>query len=305
MSRLNSSLTRSAPFSPIRLASSPTVMASGTITSRTCFSRGLDEPPPCITALFLTRTLKRGERTCTAALVFVERFGNGQLARTALVLAAPATGAGSRALIFRLLLFLGGASGSGRATGVNLRAAGVGSCLCSFLGSFEPWRPLPQPRRQQRLLQPLLRALFGLFFGLACFLRRASSRLRLPAWLSARRACELPQARLQALFLGLALKAGDAFLRRLLGQQPSLRRLLGRWAQAQAPVAAEVEGAAAGAASGAGVSPGFTSLRRRFTSTATLLVRPWLKVCLTSPASTALLRPSGLRVRFLLFRRSC
>ena len=42
-------------------------------------------------------------------------------------------------------------------------------------------------------------------------------------------------------------------------------------------------GGGGGGGAAGGVSPGFTSLRRRFTSTATLLVRPWLKVCLTSP----------------------
>ena len=39
------------------------------------------------------------------------------------------------------------------------------------------------------------------------------------------------------------------------------------------------------------------STRVRFTSTTTELVRPWLKVCLTSPASIDRLRPSGLRSR--------
>src|SRR3546814_5645284 len=37
--------------------------------------------------------------------------------------------------------------------------------------------------------------------------------------------------------------------------------------------------------------------RRRFTSTTTVLRRPWLNCCCTWPASTVGLRPSGLRVR--------
>jgi hypothetical protein len=53
-------------------------------------------------------------------------------------------------------------------------------------------------------------------------------------------------------------------------------------------------GAGGGAASGA---PGLPISLRRFTSTTTLLVRPWLKVCLTSPASTERLSPNGLRPR--------
>ena len=60
-------------------------------------------------------------------------------------------------------------------------------------------------------------------------------------------------------------------------------------------------GAGAGVGSGvaASASPGLPIMRRRFTSTTTLLVRPWLKVCLTSPASTERLRPRGLRMRWL------
>ena len=58
-------------------------------------------------------------------------------------------------------------------------------------------------------------------------------------------------------------------------------------------------GAGGGGGGGAAASlPGLPSTRRRFTSTTTLLVRPWLKVCLTSPASTDRLRPKGLRVRW-------
>src|SRR5690606_15469649 len=56
-------------------------------------------------------------------------------------------------------------------------------------------------------------------------------------------------------------------------------------------------GAATGSGAGAGVSPGLPITRRRLTSTTTLLVRPWLKVCLTSPASSERLMPSGLRSR--------
>jgi len=44
MPMLNSAFTRSAPFSAMRLASSWTVIASGTTTSRICFSRGCDCP---------------------------------------------------------------------------------------------------------------------------------------------------------------------------------------------------------------------------------------------------------------------
>ncbi len=75
-------------------------------------------------------------------------------------------------------------------------------------------------------------------------------------------------------------------------RRPAAGRRRGRGARPErAP--GPVRGAATGAGAGASV-PGFTILRR-FTSTTTLLVRPWLKVCLTSPASTERFSPSGLR----------
>ena len=51
-------------------------------------------------------------------------------------------------------------------------------------------------------------------------------------------------------------------------------------------------GAATGSGAGA-ASPGLPMSLRRLTSTTTLLVRPWLKVCLTSPAWTEVFSPSG------------
>ena len=65
MSMLNSAFTRSAPFSAMRLASSWMVIASGTITSRTCFSRGALAPPPWDRRSFSARTLERGEAAGT------------------------------------------------------------------------------------------------------------------------------------------------------------------------------------------------------------------------------------------------
>ncbi len=95
ISILNSAFTRSAPFSAMRLASSCTVIASGTITSRTCFSRGCDWPAKCARRLLLARTLERGERAGAGALVVVERAVDGELAAVAAIVdLRPAHGCG-------------------------------------------------------------------------------------------------------------------------------------------------------------------------------------------------------------------
>jgi hypothetical protein len=99
MPMLNSALTRSAPFSAMRLASSCTVIASGTTTSRTCFSRGLLARPGRGVPSRARASARRG---CgRGAFVLVERAGDGQLAGLAAIVDPAAR---CRARFFVLLL---------------------------------------------------------------------------------------------------------------------------------------------------------------------------------------------------------
>ena len=113
---LNSALTRSAPRSAMRLASSWTVIASGTTTSRTCLADG---PASMMVALFLlARAAQRGQRAGAAVVLVGQRAGDGELAAMALLVAAAA--ARTRRL---------GPLGRGR-----------------MAGTAEAARPLPRPR---------------------------------------------------------------------------------------------------------------------------------------------------------------
>ena len=298
MPRLNSSFTRSAPFSAMRLASSCTVIASGTTTSRTCFSRGLDEPPPCIRRSFsrarlsAARLRARRPSSSLSALVTVslpERRLSGR--------SAPRAGFSS------FLAFFSGFLGSGRATGVNLRAAGRAGVLplsssagaLASSSSAAGASAAALASSSARLAASSLALAFSsarFFSSSAACLAFSSSRLRASSasrrrsssasrWRRATRSCGVSPA--GAAFFGAAFFAAGA----------------GAGAGAGVGAGAGAGSGAFASSAGGAVSPGFRILRRRFTSTATLLVRPWLKVCLTSPDSTLRLRPSGLRVRVL------
>ncbi len=168
--------------------------------------------------------------------------------------------------------------------------AALGTALLGCGGLGAAFGRLQPRRRRQERLRPRCSAASLRRGGCP---RRGASRPRAPAGARLPRGGDASSACAQAIFLGLALQARDAFLRRLAGRR--------RRASAQG-VAGSTGGAGAGATAATGVgrgrplSPGLPSTRRRLTSTTTLLVRPWLKVCLTSPASTERLSPSGLRV---------
>ena len=205
---------------------------------------------------------------------------------------------------FVVLLLALGLLGSGARPAVKprLRRRGASSTLADVsAASRPPWRSRFRPRRPRR----------GLLRVFGSLLRSQSLRLGLAA---SARSLASSAACLDRLLRACALlrPAAAVFLRLRAEGAPS--RACGRFPAGAAlllgPVpASRPSGAGAGAGAGAGrrrrgwrgaggVSPGFTSLRRRFTSTATLLVRPWLKVCLTSPGC-APLRLSGLRAGFL------
>ena len=179
---LNRALTRSAPRSAMRLASSWTVIASGTTTSRTCLAR---RARLHVVALFLlARAAERGKRA-GAAVVLV-----GQSARLTVSLPrwrrssrgrgsdAPAPGASARAR------GRGGGSraprpprlGGGGLRFVGAAARGGGERFLLRLAALLR-RPLPRPcdslRRGGAL--PRWRTL-GVFLAAARFLERGHAR---------------------------------------------------------------------------------------------------------------------------------
>ena len=260
MSRLKSSLTRSAPFSPIRLASSPTVMASGTMTSRTCFSRGF-EGPPCMRRSFsrarLSAASERARRPSSSL-------------RALLTVSLPARRlSGFSAVRAALSSFFlrSGFLGSGRA-GVSAAvspAAAAGSsagCCAGFCASSVA--ALAASSSALRFSSARF------FWSSAAWRACSSSRLRASS-LWRRRSSSASRCRRATRSCGVSSAGAAGFL--------------GAAFLATGAGAGSGAGGGGGGGGGAagGVSPGFTSLRRRFTSTATLLVRPWLKVCLTSP----------------------
>ena len=275
---LNSALTRSAPRSPMRLASSWTVIASGTSTSRTCFCAG---PVSMMVALFLfAGAAERGERTGAALVLVGQRAADGELAALALLVAAAARAS-------RL-----GALGRGRVAAAGRRKPRSSSSLDgrgdfglrpeprqrgarlprprAWPASRHPLRPCDFPRRGGALL-PTARPWRGPRGGAlprgstgALPRPRAAASSEAPCgWSSrpARTACAA---------------AGAAALRRRLGRFGD-RLGLGRFGAAE-------------------LRPGRPRMRRFLTSTTTVFERPWLKLCLTLPVSTVRLRPSGGRV---------
>ena len=278
---LNSALTRSAPRSAMRLASSWTVIASGTIDVADLLLRG---PDFHVVALFLfARALERGEAAGAAVVFAGQSAGDGQLAALAMLVAAAA---GARGL---------GALGRGRRgrrraaeAAILVLAAAAGRLRRGF--GFGAARPRRRPRRRLRC---------GFFLGLAIFLGAAAllgAHLLCCAVLAAagfleRGAGALPRPRAasapcRSLRCGDLLGFAELALRRGAAR---LRRFRRRASGASATRAWALRPAAA-------ASPGRPRMRRFLTSTTTVFERPWLKLCLTLPVSTVRLMPSGGRV---------
>ena len=193
---LNSALTRSAPRSAMRLASSWTVIASGTTTSRTCLADG---PGLHVVALFLLAgAAERGERAGAAVVLVGQGAGDGELAAMALIVRGRGSGARARGAWARAH----GRRGGGRRA--RPRSAAAGS------GGFGLGRRLR--RRGAASSSARQASLFGgSFFGLAVFFGAAALVLALRdlgALLAAARFLERGQAR----FLGLAQQLGLQFL---------------------------------------------------------------------------------------------
>ena len=275
---LNRALTRSAPRSAIRLASSWTVIASGTITSRTCLADG----PDCWWALFsFSRERRSAARLRAPAVVLAGKgAGDGELAGVAAVVAA-AGRTGRR--LGRRRMALG--PGMGRAAVVVLLFGGGRRSRLRRRARARPHgAPLPRRRGGPARSVPPRRGDSP---------RRGAFRPRSPAGPACPRGGALPRARSG----GLPRPRGEAC--------PEAR---GGWRRRPGAASAPDAGGAGGAATGAagfgasGTGAGAASwadwgprIRRFFTSTTTVFERPWLKLCLTLPVSTVRFRPSGAR----------
>ena len=277
---LNSDLTRSAARSAMRLASSPTVIASGTTTSRTCLADG----PACIWARFsFSRgALERGERAGAGIAVLAQRARDGELAALAAMLVAAAGRAGRLGALGRrvavagrraaLLVLVVGDRRGGRCGGRGGRARRRGG-------------PLPR-RRGGRLRRALPRPCDSP--------RRGASRPRsrpgpaCPRGGGPPRAGSAARPRPRA---AISPAVPCARSRRRPGARPA-------WARAGLGRARDRRRRGDGrlGASGAAASPGRPRMRAFLASTTTVFERPWLKLCFTLPASTVRLRPSGARV---------
>ena len=246
---LNRALTRSAPRSAMRLASSCTVIASGTTTSRTCLvaRAGLH-----VVALFLfAGAAQRGERAGAAVVLVDKRAGDGELAALAMLVAAAAARARRLGPAW--------ARARGRRDG--------GSCALPLrLRLARRLRARPElGARRGLFLGALARRFFGggflglaVFFGAAAlFLVRRAARL----FLAAARFFERGEAR----FLGLA-------------QQLRLKLLA---AERSRPAADGLRGAGA-AGSGLGRGRGGSALRRRAWAPRPAGLRPAGRGCAAS-----------------------
>ena len=274
---LNSDLTRSAARSAMRLASSPTVIASGTTTSRTCLAEG----PACIWARFSfsRERLSAARRARAGVAVLAQGAADGELAALAAMLVAAA--AGARGL---------GALGRGMAVAV----AGAGRA-----------RHLPRPARLRRgrlgrrfggaaslLLGGEARGFGRLLLGLAILLGAALLVLGLRPWPACPRGGGPPRARRGARPRPrAAISPAIPCARRR--RRPAARRASARRARARARPAPARLGRGSGF--GASASPGRRKVRAFLVSTITVFERPWLKLCFTLPTSTVRLRPSGAR----------
>ena len=279
---LKSAFTRSAPFSAMRLASSCTVIASGTTTSRACFSRGWFCPAKWARRSFSRARLSAASERARAPSSSLNAVLTDSLpprrfsSRSALRFSVPPR------LGFFSSRFFSGRLTSGRATGVKRRGAGDGVV------------PLPCASASSATGSAASGSA-----GAGAGAGASASALRFS---SARR---FSSSRARAFSSSSRRRASSASRRRS-SSASRCRRATRSCGVSAAGAGARLGvgfgaggggGAGSGAGAGAAASPGLPSTRRRLTSTTTLLVRPWLKVCLTSPASSERLRPSGLRVR--------
>ena len=279
---LNSDLTRSAARSAMRLASSPTVIASGTTTSRTCLADG----PACIWARF---SFSR-ERACSAASERARASPSSPSAR--LTVSLPR----SRRCSSRPRV---GRAGSGRLAGAwPWRAARAGGARP------RPRRPAPAAAARRGPGSAARRAsssaataggLGALFLGLAILLGAALlvlGRGRGLLLLAAAGFLERGQPRA----LGLA----QQFLLQLLARRRGVGRALGRLGRGlglgRARDRRRRRRRRARRLGRVGLAGPAAACARFLTSTTTVFDRPWLKLCFTLPVSTVRLRPSGARV---------
>ena len=276
---LNRDLTRSAARSAMRLASSPTVIASGTTTSRTCLADG----PACIWARFSFSRERRSAASerARASPSSPKRAADGELAALAAMLLAAAGRAGRLGALGRAWPW----PWRGRRRSSSSSAAGAAAG--GGLGAAARRRGGPPPRRRGGAASAASSSALRLssarrFSSSVCGLGLLAPRGGGPPRARQSRASSASRSS----FSCNSLRAVAASS----GARGRLRRGLGSGARATG------SGAATGSGFGASASPGRPRMRRFLTSTTTVFERPWLKLCFTLPVSTVRFRPRGARV---------